>query len=53
MRVVDLNDYSCLIPVIGLAAFHLIFEEAKEKNNVYKGTHFRARPTFSTAFLVP
>jgi hypothetical protein len=33
-RVVDLNDYSCLFSVMGLATFHLIFEEAKEKNNV-------------------
>ena len=37
---------------MGLAAFHLIFEEANEKNNMHKGTHFRARPAFSTAFSV-
>jgi len=37
---------------MGLAAFHLIFEEAKEENNVHKGTQFRARPAFSTAFSV-
>jgi hypothetical protein len=51
-RVIGLYDYSCLIPVMGLAAFHLIFEEAEEKNNVHKGIHFTARPIFSTAFLV-
>jgi hypothetical protein len=38
--------------MMGLAAFYLIFEEAKEKNNVHKETHFRALPAFSTAFSV-
>lgn len=32
MRVVDLNDYTCLVSVMGLAAFRLFFDKAEEKN---------------------
>ena len=52
MGVVNLNDHICVILVMGMAVFHLTFEKKKEKSNVHKGTHFRARPTFGTAFSV-